>query len=195
MKRQGAQALLDGREELGAWASDPLAALCRRGSRCHVPGRRKGAEMIQSNHVDVGQERAKAVDVPAISALPKRVPVVDGVAPQLPFRAEVVGRHARRRPSAGGRCQARRTRGGPRRHSSRATRKTADHRSSARPCHARAAAGAPPAETAGTGRSERARSAPSALDAPSPRPGGSAGRSRLAIEVAGAVVSRLQRAE
>ena len=66
---QGAEALLDGLEELGARASDPLARLGRRGSRRHVPGRRERAEMIQPDHVHLGQQRAKAVDAPAISAL------------------------------------------------------------------------------------------------------------------------------
>ena len=158
-------------------------ALRRRGSRRHVPGRRERAEMIQPDHVHVGQQRAQAVDAPAISALAKRVPVVDGVAPELPVRAEVVGRHARRRPSAGGRCRARTARGWPRRRSSRARRRTADRRSAARPCHARAARDAPPGGTAGTERSERARSGSPALAAPAPaQPGvrrtSSAGQSR-----------------
>ena len=69
MKGSVPRLLLDGLEELGAWASDPLARLCRRGSGRHVPGRRERAEMIQPDHVHLGQQRAKAVDAPAIPAL------------------------------------------------------------------------------------------------------------------------------
>ena len=141
MNGRAPRLLLDGAEELGARASAPIGPLCAVDAPgWHVPGRREGAEMIQPNHVHVGQQRAQAVDAPAISAPTKRVPVVDGVAPELPFRAEVVGRHPGDDRRLRGRCRARTARGWPRRRSSRARRRTADRRSSARPCHGRAAA-------------------------------------------------------
>ena len=49
--------------------------------------------MIQADHVHVIQQRAKAVDPPAIPRSLERRPVVHGVAPELPLRAEIVGRH------------------------------------------------------------------------------------------------------
>src|SRR5262249_46357794 len=54
----------------------------------------KSAEMIEADHVDLSEQRPCPVDPPAIAACPKRVPVVDGIAPTLAVRAEVVGRHA-----------------------------------------------------------------------------------------------------
>src|SRR5439155_5495875 len=44
-------------------------------------------------HVDVGKQRAQTADAPTITGLPKSLPVIDGVAPKLSLRAEVIGRH------------------------------------------------------------------------------------------------------
>src|SRR4030095_11337888 len=49
--------------------------------------------MIQANHVNVSQQRAQTRDAPTIAVLPKSVPVIDGVAPKLSLRAEVIGRN------------------------------------------------------------------------------------------------------
>src|ERR1700726_737056 len=50
--------------------------------------------MIHSDHVDVGQQSLQSRDAPSIVRLTKNVPVIDGVTPKLPLRAEVMGRHA-----------------------------------------------------------------------------------------------------
>ena len=47
--------------------------------------------MIQANRVDVSQEGAHPVDAPAVAGPPKRVPVLDGIPPELPLGTEVVG--------------------------------------------------------------------------------------------------------
>src|ERR1700681_3170577 len=49
--------------------------------------------MIQANHVDASQQRPQPRDAPMIAGLPKSVPVIDGVAPKLSLRAEVIGWH------------------------------------------------------------------------------------------------------
>ena len=195
MKRQGAEALLDGLEELGARASDPLARLRRRGSRRHVPGRREGAEMIQPDHVHLGQQRAKAVDAPAISALAKRVPVVDGVAPELPVRAEVVGRHSGddRRVVVG--VEQEQLGVGPdvARVGRDEERQIADQPHA--PVMRVFARDVPPGPRAGTEQSERRRSGSPARAAPGQRGRGAPDQLDRPLEIAGAVVPGLQRAE
>ena len=59
-----------------------------------MPGGREAAEVIQSNRVHVGQQGAQSVDAPAIACPAQRLPVIDGVAPELSLGAEVVRRHA-----------------------------------------------------------------------------------------------------
>src|SRR5262245_36050720 len=60
-----------------------------------MPRCSKSTEMIEANDVNVRQHRTRPIDPPAISACPKRAPVVDRIAPSLSLRAEVVGRHTR----------------------------------------------------------------------------------------------------
>ena len=78
----------------GSRARHPLAGSGGRRPRRYVPRSREPSEMIQANRVDVSQEGAHPVDAPAVAGSPKRVPVVDGIAPELPLGAEVVGWHA-----------------------------------------------------------------------------------------------------
>ena len=59
-----------------------------------MPGRRESAEVIEADRVDVREQGPDAVDAKAIAARGKRVPVVDGIAPELPLGAEIVRRHA-----------------------------------------------------------------------------------------------------
>src|SRR5579864_8338888 len=49
--------------------------------------------MIQANHIHMGKKAAQPVNPPAIPRGTKCLPVVDGIAPQLPLRAEIVGRN------------------------------------------------------------------------------------------------------
>ena len=49
--------------------------------------------MIQTEHVHVRQQSAHAVDVPAVAGAAQSRPVIDGIAPELPLSAEVVGRY------------------------------------------------------------------------------------------------------
>src|SRR4029077_8424237 len=82
-------------EELRARTGHPVTnagccCLCR-----YVPGGSEGPEMIQSDNVDVTEQRTQAFQRPFVAAATERVPVIDGVAPELPFGAEVVGRHSR----------------------------------------------------------------------------------------------------
>jgi hypothetical protein len=69
----------------------PIARWPRRRARA-MP--REAAEMIQTNYVDVAQQRAQTIYPPAIAGLAKSIPVVNGIAPELPRRAEIVRRHA-----------------------------------------------------------------------------------------------------
>src|SRR6266478_1837968 len=90
---QTAQPSLHRAEELGARTWHPLAGLRRRCSGRYVPGGCESAEMVQADRVHVSQQGAQAVDGPAVTGTTKRVPVIDGVAPELSLGAEVVRRH------------------------------------------------------------------------------------------------------
>src|SRR5258705_791550 len=90
---QTAQPSLHRAEELGARTWHPLAGLRRRGSGGYVPGGGECAEMVQADRCHVSQQGAQAVDGPAVTGTTKRVPVIDGVAPELSLGAEVVRRH------------------------------------------------------------------------------------------------------
>src|SRR5262245_16588822 len=59
-----------------------------------MPGGREPTKMIETNHIHVGEQRTDAIDAPAIAGLPQRVPVVDGVAPELTLGAEIIWGHA-----------------------------------------------------------------------------------------------------
>src|SRR5215813_4187440 len=67
---------------------------CRCAAR-YMPGGRKPAKMIKTNHIDVGQQRAYTIDAPLIASPLHRVPVIDWVSPQLSISAEVIRGHAR----------------------------------------------------------------------------------------------------
>ena len=49
--------------------------------------------MIKADHIDMRQQRAQAVDRPAITGPPQSVPVVDRIAPELSLGAEIVRRY------------------------------------------------------------------------------------------------------
>ena len=49
--------------------------------------------MIQTNYIHVSQQRTEAIDAPAIAGPAQRVPVIDGVAPELSLGAELIGGH------------------------------------------------------------------------------------------------------
>src|SRR5271165_7511707 len=59
-----------------------------------MPGSRKSAEVVEANYVHVCQQRPQSVDAPTIAGSTKGFPVVNGIAPQLALRAEVIWRHA-----------------------------------------------------------------------------------------------------
>ena len=84
----------DPAEELGPRTRrhDPVWAVGAPGR--YVPGRREPAEMIEADQVHVRQKRAKTIDPPPVPVRAERLPIVNRVAPQLPCRAEVIGRHA-----------------------------------------------------------------------------------------------------
>ena len=81
-------------EEIGARTRDPLAGLGRGCPGRYVPGGREPAKMIQTDRVHVGEKRTDAIDAPAIAGPTQGVPVVDGVAPELSLRAEIIRGYA-----------------------------------------------------------------------------------------------------
>ena len=56
MKGRPPSSRLDRGEEIGPGTRHPLARLGRRRSGRHVPGGREAAEVIEPNHVHVGQQ-------------------------------------------------------------------------------------------------------------------------------------------
>jgi len=92
-ERQVAQFPLGRQKKLGPWTGHPLPVPRAGLPHRHVPGRRETAKMIQPNHVDMRQQGPQTVDAPAITGTAKNIPVVNGIAPCLPIRAEVIGRH------------------------------------------------------------------------------------------------------
>src|SRR5262249_16492540 len=89
-----AQVFLSRAEEVNARPGYPLPKLSSWGAGAYVPRGREAAKVIQPNHVHVREQGTEAVYAPTVAGLAKSFPVVDGVAPKLPLRAEVVGRHA-----------------------------------------------------------------------------------------------------
>src|SRR5271168_56449 len=85
---------LDRLKKACARARHPLARLSVRGASRNVPRGPEAAEVIEANHIDMIQQGAQPVDAPAISSRTKGIPVVNRIAPQLPLRAEVVGRNS-----------------------------------------------------------------------------------------------------
>src|SRR5262245_59142462 len=66
-----------------------------------MPGGRESTGMIESNQIDMRQERAHTVNPPSVPAPSMGFPVVDGVAPELALGIEIVRRDAanKSRPS------------------------------------------------------------------------------------------------
>ena len=50
--------------------------------------------MIEAYDVHVSEQSAQPVNAPAIARPPEAFPIVNRIAPELPLRAEVIGRHA-----------------------------------------------------------------------------------------------------
>src|ERR1700751_2370576 len=82
-------------KEIGARTLYPLSRLgvwCAGGN---VPCGREAAEVIQPNRIHVGEQGSYSIDRPAITRRTQRVPVVNGISPQLTLRAEIVRRNTR----------------------------------------------------------------------------------------------------
>ncbi len=60
-----------------------------------MPCSRECPEVIQTNHVNVGQQGAQTVDEPGVAGPAMSVPVIYRVAPKLPLSTEVVGGNPR----------------------------------------------------------------------------------------------------
>src|SRR3984957_18362076 len=60
----------------------------------NVPRSREDAEVIQANHIDVSQQSTQPIDAPSITSRTQDIPVVNGIAPQLTLRAEIIGRNS-----------------------------------------------------------------------------------------------------
>src|SRR5262249_6739006 len=110
---QTAELPLHRAEELSARTWHPLAGLRSRGSGGYVPGGGECAEMIQADRGHVSPQGAQAVDGPGGTRNTKRVPVIDGVAPELSLGAEVVRRHTGDEPWSVARVQQEQLRVGP----------------------------------------------------------------------------------
>jgi len=93
-KWQSAQFFFHRIEKISARTRHPLSGLGSRRTGWYVPRGAKTAEVIQTDDIHKSEKRAEAIDAPAIAALPQAFPVVDGVTPELPLRAEVIRRHA-----------------------------------------------------------------------------------------------------
>src|SRR5580704_2602807 len=73
---------------------DPLPGLSVRRTGWNMPGSGESPEVIEADYIDVIQKGAQAIDAPAIASGTERIPVVNRIAPQLPLRAEIVGRNS-----------------------------------------------------------------------------------------------------
>src|SRR5580704_1089397 len=81
-------------KKAGSRTRNPLPGLSRWRSGWNVPGSREAAEVIQANHIDVSQHSTQPIDAPPITTRMHGVPVVNGIAPQLTLRAEIIGRNS-----------------------------------------------------------------------------------------------------
>src|SRR5262249_14804847 len=77
---------------------DPGAVDRRFGASRHFPGSLEAAEMIDAHQIDLLEQPAESRDPPRMPGVGHRLPVVEGVAPQLTGRAEVVGWYASHDP-------------------------------------------------------------------------------------------------
>jgi hypothetical protein len=133
-KRQERLIPLHGMKEIGAGTGDPLSRLLPWVAPAARATPRERPEMIQPDHIDVGQQSSQPGDAPTIAGLPKSVPVINGVAPKLSRRAEIIGRHAGDDARPALLIQQKQLRDEPTRRSSREKQKRASRRSSLRPC-------------------------------------------------------------
>ena len=96
-ERDVSERVLDRHEEHEARPVHP-APVARGGrARGHLPVRREAAEVVEAHDVREPEVQADPLDPPVVAFLGENVPPVEGMAPELPVRAEVVGRNARRR--------------------------------------------------------------------------------------------------
>ena len=92
-QRQRSELALERVEEGAARAAPPGAVLGGRVPFGHCPVRDEAAEVVDAREVDERQRAPQPLDPPAVARAAHRRPVVEGVAPQLPGRAEQVGWH------------------------------------------------------------------------------------------------------
>src|ERR1700691_4303906 len=88
-----AQLCLHCLKKAGSRTRHPLPRLSRWRSGWNVPRSREPAEVIQANHIDVSQQSTQPIDAPPITSRTHCIPVVNGIAPQLTLRAEIIGRN------------------------------------------------------------------------------------------------------
>src|SRR5271154_590018 len=81
-------------KKAGSRTRYPLPGLSRWRSGWNVPRSREPAEVIQANHIDMGQQSTEPIDAPPITSRTHSIPVVNGIAPQLTLRAEIIGRNS-----------------------------------------------------------------------------------------------------
>ncbi len=93
-ERQAAQFPAQRSQEVGPRALDPAPALCSGFPRRHRPAGLEAAEVVEAHQVHQGEGRVRALQPPAVTGGRQALPVVEGVAPQLPGGAEVVRGHA-----------------------------------------------------------------------------------------------------
>src|ERR1700733_3661087 len=86
-----AQLCLHCLKKAGAGTRHPLPSLSCRCVGWNVPGSGEPAEMIHADHIYMIQQGTQPIDTPTITSRPQGVPVVNGIAPQLTLRAEIVG--------------------------------------------------------------------------------------------------------
>src|SRR5215472_5032866 len=92
-KRQVAELVARCFEKLCSGPLYPLSRLGRWCTRWNVPCGREPAEVIQANRVHVSEQGAHPVNRPPITRRAEGIPVVDGIAPQLSLRTEIVRGH------------------------------------------------------------------------------------------------------
>src|SRR5580692_1854690 len=81
-------------KKIGSRTRYPLPGLSRWRSGGNMPCSHKPAEVIQANHIDVSQQSTQPIDAPPITSRTQGIPVVNGIAPQLTLRAEIIGRNS-----------------------------------------------------------------------------------------------------
>src|ERR1700683_3324981 len=81
-------------KKAGSRTRHPLPGLSRWRSGWNVPRSREPAEVIQANHIDVSQQSTQSIDAPPITGRAHGIPVVNGIAPQLTLRTEIIGRNS-----------------------------------------------------------------------------------------------------